>query len=330
MLRGFWAMAAMVCGLAAGGGVSAQQVTGARPAEAPPASFTGRQYVDSRGCAFIRAGFAGQVNWVPRLTLQKQPVCGLPPSLGAARLADTPRPAEPAPVQAAPRMTGRLAGCPPGAPYGQRVAVTDGRRGLLCTAAPAQLVSGPVAVAQVAAIPAPPTPAPVEVPAPARPAPAKASQPQPVPAPPMKLAALPAMPQGYRAVWTDDRLNPNRGGRSAAGRAAMNAVWTQTVPRRLIDPRDKGLGPVAGPPRVSTRSAPVQAGQFVQVGVFGLRENAATAAARLAALGLPVRRIRAGNGAEAVLAGPFADPAAARAALAASRGAGFGDAYLRR
>ena len=248
MLRDFWAMAAVVCGVAAGSAALAQSRDTYRPAEVPPASFTGRQYVDSRGCAFIRAGFGGQVNWVPRLTLQKQPVCGLPPSLGAGRVAAAPRRAAPVPAQAAVELTGRLSGCPATAPYGQRVVATDGRRGLLCTAAPANVVSGPVAVAQVA----PAT-------ASARPLPAKAPPPQatPTPATPVKLAARPPIPPGYKPVWTDDRLNPHRGGRSEAGRAAMNAVWTETVPRRLTDPRDKGLGRVAGPPRVSTRSAGV-------------------------------------------------------------------------
>lgn len=323
MLRGLWAMA-VVCALAAGGTVSAQQRTGYRPAEIPPPTFTGRQYVDSRGCAFIRTGFGGQVTWVPRLTLQKQPVCGLAPSLGGGRVAAAAlappaslRPTVSAPV--AVPMTGRLAGCPADAPFGQRVVATDGRRGLLCTATPAQVVSGPVAVAQ--AVPALVS---IPVPPPAQTGPLKVTV-----TPPMTVAARPVVPPSYRPVWTDDRLNPHRGGRSAAGRVAMATVWTDTVPRRLVDPNDKGLGPVAGQMRVSTRSAPAMAGQFVQVGVFGETANAIAAAARLAALGLPVRRVRRGAG-ESVLAGPFADPSAARAALIASRAAGFADAYLRR
>jgi cell division protein FtsN len=114
----------------------------------------------------------------------------------------------------------------------------------------------------------------------------------------------------------------------------MNAVWTATVPRRLVDPRDKGLGQVAGQPRISTRSAPVQAGaqagRFVQVGVFRVAANAQTAAARLAALGLPARIRPLSNGAAVVRAGPFVKTDEAQTALAAARNAGFGDAFLRR
>ena len=45
------------------------------------------------------------------------------------------------------------------------------------------------------------------------------------------------MPKGYRPVWTDDRLNPLRAHGTVAGQKAMELVWTDTVPRRLIDRR---------------------------------------------------------------------------------------------
>ena len=51
------------------------------PAEFPPTTFREAQYVDSRGCAFIRAGFDGNVTWVPRVSRDRRPVCGLQPSL---------------------------------------------------------------------------------------------------------------------------------------------------------------------------------------------------------------------------------------------------------
>jgi cell division septation protein DedD len=51
-----------------------------RPAELPPISYAGQQYVDSKGCLFLRAGSAGKPAWVPRVTRQGEAVCGYPPS----------------------------------------------------------------------------------------------------------------------------------------------------------------------------------------------------------------------------------------------------------
>ncbi len=53
------------------------------PAEYPPSSFKGKQYVDSRGCAYIRAGIDGLVNWVPRVSRSRKVLCGLKPTFGS-------------------------------------------------------------------------------------------------------------------------------------------------------------------------------------------------------------------------------------------------------
>ena len=53
------------------------------PAELPPSSFSGGQFVDSRGCVFIRAGFDGTVQWAPRVTRDGRQICGLQPTFGA-------------------------------------------------------------------------------------------------------------------------------------------------------------------------------------------------------------------------------------------------------
>lgn len=54
------------------------------PAETPPASFRGNQYVDSKGCVYIRAGVDGNTTWVPRVSRARKVVCGATPSGGAA------------------------------------------------------------------------------------------------------------------------------------------------------------------------------------------------------------------------------------------------------
>jgi hypothetical protein len=55
------------------------------PANFPPSSFNGPQFVDNSGCVFIRAGFDGNVTWVPRMTRQRKQVCGQSPTFGKAQ-----------------------------------------------------------------------------------------------------------------------------------------------------------------------------------------------------------------------------------------------------
>ena len=54
---------------------------GARPAEPPPADFTGGQFIDSAGCVFVR----GDGVWDARQARDGSPICGYPPTFSARR-----------------------------------------------------------------------------------------------------------------------------------------------------------------------------------------------------------------------------------------------------
>ncbi len=68
------------------------------PAEFPSASFSGKQYVDSQGCIYIRAGIDGNVTWVPRVGRDRKQVCGYKPTVVAGGAASA-KPRAQAPVE---------------------------------------------------------------------------------------------------------------------------------------------------------------------------------------------------------------------------------------
>jgi hypothetical protein len=43
------------------------------------------------------------------------------------------------------------------------------------------------------------------------------------------------VPYGYEPVWSDGRLNPHRAEQTLQGRSDMSYIWTDTVPRRLVN-----------------------------------------------------------------------------------------------
>jgi SPOR domain len=357
------------------------------PRELPPSSFKGQQYVDSRGCVFLRAGLGGRTNWVPRVSRDRQVLCGYPPTLAALGRVPlrqdvapetTVAAATPAPVTTKPPMatvasaipraepvrqvavaappppqptvteaarvaaqvdvvsrgsTGRQIGCFTNTPVPVRVALTNGGTAVICTRGDGTLegARAPIyppgsGVGASLDQPGNPVNTVVRQTAPVRQATVVAEVvPEPAPV---------VIPPGYKAAWDDDRLNPNRGRGTARGQAQQDQVWTRDVPAVLVTQAPVTRTRVS----VSTKSDPAaavpQAGVklYVQVGTFGVPENATGAKARLAGLGLPTAKGKINQGGKAlqiVYAGPFASQADAQSALNAARGAGFGDAFIR-
>ncbi|CAM5531294.1 SPOR domain-containing protein [Frigidibacter albus] len=359
------AVFAAAFGVGSVGAVTFDEVDG--PAEYPPASFAGAQYVDSSGCVFMRAGYAGQTTWVPRVTRDRKVICGQKPTFGSAPaapvIADAPvghvgRPMETiATTTAPPRISApapvRTGGPDPRSYAGARVATAPAPASVPVTAATPRGVA-------IAAAPGGQTACPNRslvaqrfmladgrhaircVP--------QSDYPKSY-ATAAEIAAMPqgfvqavpvTVPPGYKPAWTDDRLNPLRGVGTPLGEAQMAQVWTDGVPMRAVpQPVRVVQAPAAAlaPAQVTVSSrsepaVPVQAAagrRYVQVGSFGEPANAAGAAARLRASGLPVATSKVQKGGRAlqiVMLGPLG-PADVAGALTAARQAGFADAFVR-
>ncbi|UWQ47079.1 SPOR domain-containing protein [Leisingera aquaemixtae] len=288
---------AIITGASGAAGVQAQTLRPTSPpAEYPPASYDGRQFVDSRGCVYIRAGIDGNVTWVPQVTRSRKQICGFQPTQLAGTTQQQPRAAAPELITLEPSQQPAQ------------------------TAAPAPAASAPAAASPPPQVAATAKPRRTPQTASARPAPAAATAPavrkvvQAAPAPASAPAAAAPqssvlltpntrvvqthiyqerrlsnsfqVPPGYRPVWTDGRLNPQRavrtvrpavvtgaaqvppgylrveredgrlnpmrGLRSPQGDAQMARVWNDGVPRRLVQlPLDR---PTVRLPRNARRS----------------------------------------------------------------------------
>ncbi|MEP2030400.1 MAG: SPOR domain-containing protein [Paracoccaceae bacterium] len=218
-------------------GLHAQSTdTSTAPAELPPASFAGSQYVDSQGCVFVRAGVGDDVTWVPRVGRDRRQICGVQPSESSvtAAQAPSPRAATQPPVDVALDTAPLIETSPSAA--SRKVTVTPKSTGwkkskkmtsakstvVLASAKPKRTTRGttPAQNARTGEV--------ILVPRGTRVVPKHLYDNR-------TSARSFKVPRGYSTVWQDGRLNPRRAEQTLEGRARMNLIWTKTVPRRLID-----------------------------------------------------------------------------------------------
>ncbi len=272
-----------------GAGAAHAQNSDRTPAEFPPSSYKGKQYVDSKGCVFIRAGIDGNVSWVPRVSRARQTVCGFKPSLAgqvasAAPAAPVDRPVQitldngtapravqaPAPQRAAqPRRVAPAApvvvrqtapapaprvvpqpvvvaaapqivtttrrvqvqtACPGASPLSQQYLLGDGRSPVRCGPQTEPIVGAGYTQEGVGIASNSYGTATASINSQTRIVPKHVAENR------INTRNV-SVPSGYKKVWDDDRLNPYRAEQNLAGRSQMLLIWTQTVPRRLIDTR---------------------------------------------------------------------------------------------
>lgn len=272
---------------------SVAQVGG--PAQTPPAGYDAPQFIDSRGCVFVRAVFGGQVNWVARIGPDRKPICN-PPAAGlgedSALRPKTMQDFDPSAAQetvlGAVDTAPVAAPCPASAPVLQEFPILTGGAVQVCTRGDGSRIGWVSPRFDTGAL-----------------AQQKA-----------------ASPQSREDVPQDKAPD----GGAAQGRAEPPAPPTAPppAPPTAAAPKSQTLDPISAPEGQSI---------YVQVGAFALEANAKNAAQHLKGMGLPVAFVQMGQtgaGLMAIMAGPFDSLAQASEVLDHLRREGFSDAFLRK
>lgn len=301
-----------------------------RPAEPPPPDFPAQQYIDSKGCVFLR----DDAGWQPRLARDGSVICGYPPSLSARGADGKPR----------------LAALDPDAGKSRAELIEQAlTQKVVPNLQPGELTSDPRPLESLPDMG--PEPASTE----------------PMDALKAALQAAPAIRQGMsRDLKPNRRLcellgydgKPVPGGlgrdpsKGYCGALPENDLarlaFERPMPARAATPAKPAPVAQAAPqrsravqvqraPAVTSAKPPVAVAgpgmippgaRFVQVGTYANAGNAERAAQRVARLGYPVRRGRDGQ-AQFIVAGPFDTREGIVRALDGLRRGGFRDAYPR-
>lgn len=323
------------------------------PAEFPPSSFKGSQYVDSSGCVFVRAGVGDSITWVPRVSRDRRVICGAKPTFAKAQpnavpvIKDPPAQTATAPVKTAPAATVTAPAtakpvAPVAAPTTKTTQTAPRKASPECPDASAvsKQYIGNSGGYDVRCGPQQKHPGAYGV------GPKVAPQSPVSPQSRVIRPATPQIPKGYKPAFDDDRMNPYRNRRTAMGDAQMRLVWTDTVPRRLVEVEagqdlyltkaqieyrkanaSKRAKAVKSPTAKSKSSLAKY--RYVNIGAFTDPKQAEATARKLQRSGLPVRYgkyKKGGKTLKMVLVGPFKTPAQLQNAMSKAQKAGYRNA----